>query len=449
MSDVSRLAVALEALADAVEAGADEAEVYSELDRGVTFQLSGATVEWRRFWDSWGLGLRVIQQERLGYAYTSDCTPAGIRLLVGEAMENGAINEPDPFSHLPDPDGRALARLDLAPGDWDGWPLAQKTELLERAHRRTHGPRTRALCAEYGDGWRDILIVNSRGIRAGYATASAYIRVEATAESGQESQAAQAFGLARHPARLEPEAIAQEAALRAEGQLGGRPAPTGRATVVLSPLAGCQFFAQFARGLSGEAVVKGRSPLATRLGDQIGPPQLTLRDDPLRADGPNSRPVDAEGVSSRVVTLMSAGRLTSFLHTTSTGARSGHGSTASARRSSYRSTPEAGAANVVVVPGGLSEDTLLDLAGRGLYVEEFLGLQASSAISGRYSAAIVGRFIEGGRLAGALSQAAVAGSFDETLPRIQALGDHPRFFPGAQAVACPAVLIDGMAVAGK
>jgi PmbA protein len=446
-SEPDRLAT--HAVTAALEAGADEAEVYSEFDRGVTFQISDGTLAWRRFRQSRGLGLRVIARSRLGYAYTSDVSPTGVLAAVRESLENAAINTPDLANGLPDPDGQAVSQLDLESREWETWSLEAKADMLTRAHRRGHGPHTRALASEYGDDWREIVIVNSRGVNVRYGTTSVYVRVEVAATSGHESQAAQAFGLGRDPSDLDPEAIAEEAASRAVRQLKAKPAATGPTTVILSPFAGCQFFAQFSRGLSGEAVLKGRSPLADRLGDQVGSQILSLQDDPLRSDGPNSRPVDDEGVTSRIVPLITAGRLASFLHTTYTGRVAGRGSTASARRSSYRSTPEVGAANIVVIPGNVSEESLLAQAGHGVYIEEFLGLQASSAISGRYTAAIVGRFIEGGCLAGAVGQSTVAGTFDDTLPRIEALGDRTRFLPGAQAASSPALLIEGMMLVSR
>src|SRR5579859_1104146 len=429
-------------------AGATGAEAFFESARGVTLQMHNAVVRSYQLWDSAGLGLRVLAGHRLGYAYTSDLSPAGVAEVIASSLASAAINTPDPWHELPGP-SLPPEVPDLADGRMASVGVQAKAGLLARAERAASEPAAvRVLGCEYGDQDRVIAVANSRGISGDYRSTSAYLRVEVAADGAGETQAAQEFGYARGPGGLDPEAVGRHAAQKALDRLGGRPAPTGEGAVVLAPLAACQLLAQVARLLSGEAVLKRRSPFAELLGERVADPELTIVDDPLTASGPGSRPFDAEGVGSHRLAVVRRGTLASFLHNHYTGRRSGQRPTGNARRSSYRGTPEVGASNFILPAGNHSPERLLAAAGQGLHVTELLGLQNTSGATGRFSAVAIGRRIRDGMPGQAVRETVVSGHLGDVLARIKMAADDLRFLPGAQAVGSPSLLLDSMVIAG-
>ena len=79
--------------------------------------------------------------------------------------------------------------------------------------------------------------------------------------------------------------------------------------------------------LNGDAVMKGRSPFADRVGEQIASPLLTFVDDPTDPRSLGAEAHDGEGLARRRNALVSDGVLQGFLHNTYTGRRSGTAST--------------------------------------------------------------------------------------------------------------------------
>src|SRR5690606_26030708 len=106
------------------------------------------------------------------------------------------------------------------------------------------------------------------------------------------------------------------------------------------------------------AVIKGRSPFADRVGEQVASPLLTFVDDPTDLRSLGAEAYDGEGLARRRNELVVDGVLQGFLHNTYTGRRSGTASTGSAARG-FSSTPGVGAQAVAVAPGRGTHDELL------------------------------------------------------------------------------------------
>ena len=75
--------------------------------------------------------------------------------------------------------------------------------------------------------------------------------------------------------------------------------------------------------LGGEAVAKGRSPFAERVGEQIGSPLLTIVDDPTNPESLGAESYDDEGLATRRVPLLRGGVLEGFLHNSYSARRAG------------------------------------------------------------------------------------------------------------------------------
>ena len=144
-----------------------------------------------------------------------------------------------------------------------------------------------------------------------------------------------------HPDDLDIGRAAEDAAQRATRLLGATKPATERLTVVLDPFVTAQFLGILGSTLSGEAVLKGRSLFADRLGESVASPLVELVDDPTNPDAFTATATDGEGLATRRNSLIAGGRLEMFVHNTYTGRRLGAASTGSAVRS-YASTPSVG-----------------------------------------------------------------------------------------------------------
>jgi PmbA protein len=198
--------------------------------------------------------------------------------------------------------------------------------------------------------------------------------------------------------------------------------------------------------LGGEAVLKGRSPFADRVGEQIASPLLFLVDDPTDPLSLGADDHDGEGLATRRNPLISAGVLDGFLHNTYTGRRSGTASTASAVRG-YRTTPGAGAQALALAPGTGTIDELVAQVDHGVLVQSMSGVHSGvNPTSGDFSVGVEGLLIRDGQLAEPIREATLASTIQRLLLDVRAVGAEREWTPGGTA-ASP-VVIDAVTLSG-
>src|SRR5436190_823767 len=89
----------------AIEAAEDDEQVEAYAEEGRQTEVSAlrSQIEGMTFAESRGLGVRVIRDGRLGYAWAADPSEDEARGTVWRARENAALSEPDEHNALPDP----------------------------------------------------------------------------------------------------------------------------------------------------------------------------------------------------------------------------------------------------------------------------------------------------------------------------------------------------------
>jgi PmbA protein len=225
-----------------------------------------------------------------------------------------------------------------------------------------------------------------------------------------------------------------DAVLRAVRLLGAEKARTARCTVVFDPRVVSTLVAVVASALSGEAVVKGRSFFAGRVGETVAAPSVTLVDDPtdFRAFGAASH--DGEGLACRRNVLISDGVLRMFVYDTVSARRAGTRSTGSAVRGGFAGTPSAGCRALVLEPGPRGQDQILAGVGDGLYVQSVTGIHSGvNPVSGDFSVGAEGLMIQGGTLGQPVREVTVASTLQRMLQSVVDIGDDLRWLPGTAA----------------
>jgi PmbA protein len=438
-------------LSAAVDGGAGEAELYCHHGAELTVRVFAGEVESLTSADARGVGLRVFIESRMGFAHTSDLSEDGLRELVHNALDACRYTEPDPHVGLPDgaPDGEipGLAAADFEAVSVDG-RVAMALDLDAAVTRRQPEVR-RAAGTVYGDESGRTELYTTKGVRAGFDATAAYALTEAIAERGGEMQSGHSFTYGRSASSLDIGACATEAADRAAALLGAARAPSRTTAVLFEPWAAASLIGTLASSISAEAVQKGRSLLAGRLGDAVAASCVSLVDDGRLAEGMASRPWDGEGVPTQRTEVIAGGMLHTYLHNTYTSRRDGTAvSTGNAARASYRSTPELAPSNLLLVPGDRSPAELLAAMGDGVLVSDVHGLHTVNPVTGEFSLGIGGHLVSAGEPGMPIREMTVAGTLLELLARIEALGNDLRFMFAAGFVGAPSVLVRDLAVSG-
>jgi PmbA protein len=305
---------------------------------------------------------------------------------------------------------------------------------VERA-TRAGDPRIRGVeSAYYGDALVEAAVASSTGIRATGRRTVCSVSAYAMAGDGDETQTGYGYSVARHPDDLDVAKAAADAVERATRLLGARKPDSRRVTVVFEPRITASLLGVVSGALNGESVLKGRSIFAERVGEDVAVPTLTLVDDPTVPDAYAATAHDAEGLATRRNVLIDNGVLRGFLHNAYTGRRSGAGSTGSAVRGGFKTTPGVGARALALTPGSRGPDELLADIGEGVLVQGVTGLHSgANPVSGDFSVGVEGLLVRGGAPGEPIREATVASTLQRMLKDVAAVGNDLEWLPGGSA----------------
>ncbi len=383
-----------------------------------------------------GTSLRVVAGGRQGTAGASE---ADDTTLVELALASAAVGEPvELLLPGPAPLPRVLTHVPRA-------AAADVRDLEDLATtvtaRLARSGRSVGVTVERSVG--SVHLANSRGVEAGYDVTRVALEVE-LAQAGDDPPRPLVAHLAGAdlPAPAELEALVLDLERRAAWSARTAAAPRGGVPVLLLPGAVAALLAPVRAALLGRTVVAGASPLGEAAGTRRFHADFTLRDEPLLDGRPASRPVDDEGVVCWSQALVEGGVVRGFLWDLETGANAGRPATGHARRGTF-GKPRTAFSNLVVAPGELSFEALLDRVHDGLVVDA-VGGTASIASSGAFQLPVLaGWRLEAGEIAGRVEDAGILGNVFDVLTRLIGVG---RDLAWHGSVAAPPLVVDGIVV---
>jgi PmbA protein len=437
-------------LAYAKKAGADGAEVLVRDGTELEVKVRLGEPELVKEAGSRALGLRVLRDHRAAVTYTSDFAPAAMERFARESVELASLAEPDELADLPSRDemARDLPALDL----WDDAALSldvaegiRRARIAEDAARKLDARVTNSDGASFGRSVGAAALATSAGFSGSNRGTHVSLSVEPICDDadGKKRNGSYWTGGRFASSLLEPEVVGVEAARRTLAKLGSRKIPTGEAPVIFSPEAARGLLGQLAGCMSGGAVWRRSTYLATREGTPVASPLVEIVDDPLVRRGPGSRPYDAEGLASRTNVLVSGGVLRQFLCDVYSARKLGRRSTGSAARA-VGGGPHVSVSNLIL-RAGTTPAADLEKLDRGLYVTELMGF-GFNGVTGDYSQGAAGFWLDGGARAYPVSEITISANFDDLWKGIDAMGDD---LDTRSAVQCPSFRVTKMMIAGS
>jgi PmbA protein len=431
-------------------AAGEQLEVFAARVRSTKVRAHGGEIEELTSAESYGIGVRVVLDQRVGFASAGSLDEAVVREVLADARDNAGFAEADEWAGVAEPDGVEAVAIDLWRPSFADFPTDRKLQLaidLERAvlaaDPRITGVRTSA----YGDSASEAAVATSTGIAEWSRATTCSLSVLALAADGASTQTGSGLSVGRDPAELDLTEAATDAVERATRLLGARKISSRRLPLVLEPRMASTVLGLVAGTLTGGPVVKGRSPFAERVGEQIASPLLTLVDDPTdhRSLGADSH--DGEGLATRRNVLVDAGVLLGFLLDSYTGRRLGRASTGSAVRGS-RSTPQPGIQALAVAPGEGDLASLTAAHEGALVVRSLTGLHSGvNTVSGDFSVGVEGLLVVDGEAAAPVREVTVASTLQRLLLDISAVGADVEWLPSGNGM--PTVVVGEVALSGS
>lgn len=400
-----------------------------------------------------GAGIRVVSGARVGFAYTTHMSDEGLAAAVRAARENASYATEDEAVALAEAwDGPVAEIEDLTDAAQPTLAPQRKIDFtieLERATRSVDR-RVRTEEAAYSDSDSEIAIATSTGVTGAYRRTDSWCYSVAIATEGDDTQIGFEFDLARGIAGLNAGTVARHAAEKALSVLGAGKIPSGLMPVLFDPYVAGQFLGVIGTALTGEAVQKGRSLFAGKLGSAVAASNVTMIDDGRISGAPATAPWDAEGVPTRRTPVISSGRLEAFLYDITSARRDGRESTGNASRAGFKSAPGPSPSNLTIESTGESRKEVFARADRALWVHDFHGVHSgTNPVSGDFSVGVTATLLENGEPVKPVKEVTIAAPMLDILSRIECVADDRRWLPFGGAYGGATTLVSEMTVAGS
>jgi PmbA protein len=374
-----------------------------------------------------------------GSASTADWRPEAIGDTVQSACAIARHTAADPCAGLADPArlAREVPDLDL----YHPWPLTAEAAIeLAReceAAALALDPRIRNSEGASVASHAGLMVYgNAHGFCGGYPTTRHSLSCSVIAQDEAGMQRNHWYTVARDRNELEtPIAVGRKAAERALRRLGSRRLETRQAPVLFSPELARGLIGHFVAAVRGGALYRKASFLLDRLGAPVFPEFVTIRERPRLPKALASAPFDSEGVATADRDLVDGGVLRGYVL-----------DSYSARRLGMETTGNAGGThNLIVEPGPLGHEDLLQQLDTGLWVTELLG-HGVNLVTGDYSRGAAGFWGENGQVRYPVHEITIAGHLDEMFKSIVAVGSDVDARGG---IRCGSLLLERMTVAGE
>jgi PmbA protein len=200
-----------------------------------------------------------------------------------------------------------------------------------------------------------------------------------------------------------------------------------------------------AGALQADQVQKGKSFLASKVGESIGAACLNLIDNGRLPRGLATAPFDAEGLPTQKTIILEKGKLKGFLYDSYTARKGKTRSTGNAGRASYKGTPSPEATNFYLEAGTQTPKQLISQVKSGIYVRNVMGLHTVDTISGDFSLGLMGERIENGQRTHAVRGVTMAGNLMDLFKNVEAVGSDLVF---SGSVGSPTLWIRDVSVGG-
>ena len=427
-------------------AGADAADALYVASTDLSVQRRLGKIEHLERSESRDLGLRVFVGQRSAVVSTTGLNPAEFADIAERAVAMARVVPEDPFSVMPEANGRSAeaAVLDLIDeAEPEVAVLTARAAAAEDSALAIAGITN----SEGGSAsWArtEAMLATSAGFVGTYARTGHGVSVTVVAGTGTGMQRDYDYSSAVHAEDLDdPAALGRLAAERALARLNPARPATARLPVVFDPRVSASLIGHLAGAISGASVARGTSFLKDSMGERIFPAGIAIIDDPRRVRGRSSRPFDGEGVATARLPLVEDGVLKTWVLDGRSAKQLGLRTTGAAGRGTGGS-PYPTTSNLFMQPGPLSPAELMADIKLGLYVTELIGMGVNG-LTGDYSRGAAGFMIRDGAIAEPVAEITIAGNLREVFAHLVP-ADDLRFRRGTDA---PTIRVEGMTMAGQ
>lgn len=424
----------------AIENDCDAYEIYIDESNSIQLDSLKEELNFAKEEIELGVGIRVIKDNKVGFAFTSNMEK--IAETAKQAIDNTKLNKVD--------ENYSFAEVEKIPKiekvydkKFNDLSLDESIEFLKTTIDTALETECEVTGAGFSASEGRSLILNSNGVSiedegTGFGIGlSVNLQKDGKIATAYNSQSSRFFD-------LDGEKLAAEVCDLAKRSIDTKPIEINDYSVVLDYYAATGLLQTFIGAFNGENVMRGRSILKDKMGEEIASSKLTLTDNSLLEKGMYSAKCDGEGSVSKKTDLIKDGVLNSFLYDIYTANKVGEKTTSNGLRGSYLTTP-------MIAPTNLefkfSEMKDLEEIDKGVLTTSVLGAHTANPISGDFSVEASNAFkIENGELTDPINKAMISGNVFEIMKKVEGLNSEIKQYG---SFIIPKLLVHDLRVVGQ
>ncbi|BAH83045.1 metalloprotease TldD [Candidatus Ishikawella capsulata] len=388
-----------------------------------------------------GVGIRAINGEKTGFAYSDQINLNSLRQSVEVArsiVEEQGVEKPYKLSSSKTK--RQPVYNDINP--LMDFTAKEKILLLQQINKiaRNADSRVQEVNVHLYACYEPILIAATDGTFAADVrplirlSISVLVEENGKRESGSSGGGARtgySFLLDKIHGEMRSEFLAKEAVRIALIKLAATNAPAGAIPVVLGPgWPGILLHEAVGHGLEGDFNRRGTSVFTGKIGELVASELCTVIDNGLLNNHRGSVAVDDEGVPGQYNILIEQGILKQYLQDKLNARLMDMQTTGNGRRQSYAHLPMPRMTNTYMLPGESTPEEIIQSVDFGLYAPNFSGGQVDIT-SGKFVFCTSEAYlIEKGKITKPVKGATLIGSGIEVMQQISMVGNDLKIDPG-------------------
>ncbi len=339
--------------------------------------------------DELGLALRVVHEGRIGLVYTSDLDKLDIDSLIESCLKVAKLNSPvpqwigfpskSPSASISEIFSEKLLEVDLE---------NLVSEIKDLLSRLKEDRRLYLYYAAVSVDTEERAILNTSGLRAQERATCYVVSIElVAAEGGQSTPAVHDADYSR-TSIVPIDKVYERCREKTLSLLNPETLQRKDLPVVLTERALFELLSfTLADVLTARAFALRRSPFVGKIGKQILSEKITLIDDATLPGKYGSVSFDDEGVETRRLVLVERGVLRNIVTDLYWACFIGIKPTGHGFRAGYTSVPSIAYTNIVIEPGNMPVNEILEGESEYLLVDDLQGAHSSNPESGEFSVA--------------------------------------------------------------
>ncbi len=400
-----------------------------------------------------GLAVRVIKDQRTGFAYTTSLQEEDIIKTIDCALAAAAYTTADKYQALPEKKIiKNKKQLALYDKNIAQMTTAEKIKMAKKTEQSAYAQSSKIKNTETASFSTEVtrtFLANSHGIFVQDQQTLCGASIEIIAKENKKMEAGFDYQYSTKLSDINCSKIGETAAHNALTMLKASSLPTGKYDLLLPPKAAISFLSVILPMFFADNVQKNKSLLKNKLERAIASELVTIIDDPFLPGGFGSYLYDAEGVPGQKKIMVKNGILKNYLYDTYTANKAGRQSTGNANRYSLKAEPGISGSNFYLLPSKTKNNNLIKNISRGIKIRSLIGLHTADPISGQFSLGATGELIENGQLKHTVKNIAIAGNLLELLKNISAIGSDLLFMSDSGALGSPSLVIKNIQAAGE